>query len=49
VERFAFDARWKFAAGGLDFDYHHTDTKRHGKHSRSTLHLPHKARSTPPA
>jgi len=21
VERFAFDARWKYAAGGLDFDY----------------------------
>jgi hypothetical protein len=21
VDRFAFDARWKFAAGGLDFDY----------------------------
>jgi hypothetical protein len=21
VDRFAFDARWKYAAGGLDFDY----------------------------
>ena len=21
VERFAFDLRWKYAAGGLDFDY----------------------------
>jgi hypothetical protein len=21
VERFSFDARWKYAAGGLDFDY----------------------------
>ena len=21
VERFDFDARWKYAAGGLDFDY----------------------------
>ena len=21
VDRFSFDARWKYAAGGLDFDY----------------------------
>jgi hypothetical protein len=21
VDRFCFDARWKYAAGGLDFDY----------------------------
>ncbi len=28
ADRFAFDARWKYAAGGLDFDY--TGVRAHG-------------------
>lgn len=28
VDRFAFDARWKYVAGGLDFDRHASFARR---------------------
>ena len=34
VERFAFDARWKYAAGGLDFDFPGFVAHGAGRHAR---------------